>query len=122
MTLVTYIKTAVIAAVLLLMWRNVNLSNEVDELTAEKDALSSLLIQKQQENDSLSGRIDALVEKQHQTQFDMDNALATEKKRAGKLSQQVQQLEQELERESCYDEPIKYPDTWVSGYPNHYPI
>lgn len=117
----TFIHSFKIAAGLLLalfVWHYFSLADQVDNLKVDNAELQSFIVLKQQETTQLSLQIDGLIDDKVNAQIELDNTLRFERKRKEQLSLRVSALEKELENERCFDQPIKYPADWVSGYPN----
>ena len=118
MTLIHSFKIAAGLLLALFVWHYFSLAGQVDTLQANNAELQSIVELKQQETTTLSLQIDGLIDDKVSAQIELDNTLQFERKRKEQLNLRVSALEKELENESCYDQPIKYPADWVSGYPN----
>lgn len=118
MTLIRSFKIAAAILFALFVWHYFSLANQVDSLKVDNAELQEIVELKQQETMALSLQIDDLIDDRISAQNELDNALEFERESKAKLSLKVAALEKELENERCFDLPIKYPDDWVSGYPN----
>ncbi len=85
-------------------------------LTFKNAELSAQINKNVDENQQLTLRIESMRLQKWHDQQRLDEWRSQQIKRDAALTEKVKQLEKELDDARCFDEPVIYPEHWVSGY------
>ncbi len=95
---------------------NYKLFGYTSELKASNQILGETITGQEATNHQLAQRITKLTALRTQAQQAADESSSRERDARKHLNDRIEQLEKELEDETCSTELIAYPADWVSGY------